>query len=89
MQAGFSLTAAHNPYAPDNSNLNLMYENNPTLERRSAPGFLQKLRRMNIKILQAYVQLLAKLLESVSIVVKEPAYLFDFGIITYWLSKLI
>ena len=66
-----------------------MYENNPTLERRSSSSFLQKLRRVNIKILQAYVQLLAKLLESVSIVVKEPAYLFDFGIITYWLSKLI
>jgi len=44
---------------------------------------------MNIKILQAYVQLLAKFLESITIVVKEPAYLFDFGIITYWLSKLI
>ena len=66
-----------------------MYENNPTLERRSSSSFLQKLRRVNIKILQAYVQLLAKLLQSVSIVVKEPAYLFDFGIITYWLSKLI
>ena len=66
-----------------------MYTNNPTLERRSSPAFLHKLRRMNIKILQAYVQLLAKFLESITIVVKEPAYLFDFGIITYWLSKLI
>jgi len=89
LQPGLGLTAAHNPYITENSNLNLIYTNNPTLERRNAPGFLLKLRRMNIRILQAYVQLLAKLLEAATMLVKEPAYLFDFGIITYWLSKLI
>lgn len=53
------------------------------------PTTLQSMRRFHFKVMRAYLLLLTKILESIVRVAKEPAFLFDCGIITYWVSKLI
>ena len=45
--------------------------------------------RFRLKVIRIYTKVLKRIFECFAAFMRDPSYMFDLGIVTYWISKLI
>ena len=45
--------------------------------------------RFRLKVIRIYTKVLKQIFECFATFMRDPSYMFDLGIITYWISKIL